>query len=110
MDKEIEKPSPKKEKPVDRNKLRDSLVSKVKKKVAAEVVEKSTKKKPGEVYYISKEDEPSQFSIQVAGEKYKGYWDSERRRLCWRIPESLASRFEQHHHFLMGRIIKADEV
>lgn len=110
MGKETEKASPTSEKPVDRNKLRDSLVDKVKKKVASEKVDKSTKKKAGEVYYISKEEEPSQFSIQVAGEKYKGYWDSQRKHLCWRIPEELASRFEQHHHVLMGRIIKADEV
>jgi len=61
---------------------------------------------PADVLYASHSHEPIKFSIQVAGIKIRSTHDVKGERLVWAVPASLASRFEDHFHFVSGRIIK----
>ena len=67
-----------------------------------------TKKKTGSdwAYYVSAKPEPVKWDIQIAGELYAGLWNSDKTHVCFRIPTSLTGRFEVHHHFINGRLIK----
>ena len=69
-----------------------------------------TKKKTGLewAYYVSAKPEPVKWDMQIAGELYNGLWNSGKTHVCFRIPASLSDRFEAHHHFITGRLIKGD--
>jgi len=63
--------------------------------------------KPSFTGYVSKEPEPMMFDVAFPG----GGWTCEGRRndgrLTWSVPSDQVDRFERHHFFKNGRILKA---
>lgn len=95
----------------DRSKKRDTIASKNSVNQARSKVteaHKSIKAGPSWSWYVSAKPEVSVWDINVSGEKVKGIWDSDKEYVTWRVQSNIAPKFELHHHFVMGRIIKAD--
>lgn len=97
---------------VDKQKKRDDMASKAStKKAQAKVTDehKGAKAGPEFSWYVSAKEEVSTYDIKISGEAVKGIWDTDKEYVTWRVPSALSPKFELHHHFVMGRIIKADE-
>jgi len=70
---------------------------------------KSNKAGPEWAWYVSSKEEVACFDVKISGEACKGVWDGKREHVTWRVPSNLSAKFELHHHFVMGKIIKADD-
>lgn len=60
-----------------------------------------------DVFYETREESSVLFDILVRGEHIRGYWSPGKRRVRFRVPESLASAFEQQYHFRVGNVIRS---
>ena len=72
-------------------------------------VHKAEKVGPEWAWYVSSKEEIATYDIKVSGEACRGLWDQHKNYLPSRIKADQAPRFEAHHHFVMGRIIKSDD-
>ena len=71
------------------------------KKAAAEEAED-----PAVVFYVSAYDpEPSAFEVA----KLKPFRQFSSGKLVWAVPADDAERFERHHHFVTGRVVRAPD-
>ena len=61
------------------------------------------------LYYVSAKEEPVKWELKLAGESYRGKWNTAHTHVVWRIPAKLKDRMERHVHFTNGRIIAGGE-
>ena len=75
------------------------------KKKAEQVKAKAPATKEEYCYFISAKPEEVAFDIKIAGDRYKGVWDSDREHLCWRIPAEHKERMLNHFFCVEKRIV-----
>ncbi len=80
---------------LDRNAARKQAAEQVEKAVAAEAALKTTaaqaQRHKGRTFFVSAAAEPYCFELQVRGERYTGYWDDQRKHVCWDMPDDHAA-------------------
>jgi hypothetical protein len=70
---------------------------------------KRARRQPEFVRYVTKGVVSGSFDIQIRGQVLVGVYGPGRQNIVFNVPAELVKPFEQHHHFVMGNVVREKE-